>query len=109
MTRKLTVAVKVELCGRLLKPPVLRVTPAGVTVAHLMVDCGERPGELAMAVVLTGEEARTLAATLKDGQAVNVRGVLRVLAGTNREVGVRTSRLEVLAREVTAASGEAEN
>lgn len=102
-------AVRVELCGRLLKPPVLRVTPAGAAIAHLSVDCGERPGELAMAVVLTGEEARTLAASLKDGQPVNVRGVLRVLGGTNREGGVRTARLEVLAHEVTAAGGRAEN
>jgi single-stranded DNA-binding protein len=103
------VAVRIELCGRLIKPPALRVTPAGVAVAHLIVDCGERPGELAMAVVLTGEEARILAATLKDGQLVNVRGVLRVLSGTNREGGLRTSRLEVFAREVTAAGGEAGN
>ncbi len=85
------------------------MTPAGVAVAHLIVDCGARPGELAMAVVLTGEEARTLAATLKDGQAVNVRGVLHARAATSRDGGPRTSQLEVLAREVTAAAGKAEN
>jgi primosomal replication protein N len=103
------VAVRVELCGRLIKPPALRVTPAGVAVAHLIVDCGERPGELAMAVVFTGEEARTLAATFKDGQAVNVRGVLHARGGTNREGGLRTPRFEVLAHEVTAAGGKPRN
>ncbi len=75
----------------------------------MIVDCGEQPGELAMAVVMVGEEARTVAAALKDGQIVNVRGMLRAFAGNNREGGLRTSRLEVHADEVKAAGGKMRN
>ncbi len=95
-------AVRVELCGRLTNPPALRVTPAGTAVMQMVVECGERPGDLPLAVIATGENARSLAATLKAGQAVTVRGALRTTGGRSRPSVLPELRFEVVADEIVA-------
>lgn len=94
-------AVRVELCGRLTNLPALRVTPAGTPVARMVVECGDRPGELPLTVVITGDNARSLASTLKTGQAVTVRGALRALGGSLRSKDSAALLFEVVADEVS--------
>jgi primosomal replication protein N len=71
------VANRIELRGRLATPPSLRVTPAGTPVLSLVVDCGDRAGELQIPVVIAGEPARALASRLSQGLAVRAWGSLR--------------------------------
>jgi primosomal replication protein N len=96
------VANRIELCGRLANPPSLRVTPAGTAVLSLVVDCGEKAGELQMPVVMTGEPARALAARLRQGLAVCACGSLRPTHARDR-MGAARFGLEVLADEITLA------
>jgi primosomal replication protein N len=90
------------VCGRLTHPPSLRVTPAGTAVLSLVVDCGEKAGELLMPVVMAGAPARALAARLSQGLAVRACGSLRPLHARNRAGAVRPG-VEVIADEITLA------
>lgn len=77
------------------------MTPAGTPVARMVVECGDRPGELPLTVVITGDNARSLASTLKTGQAVTVRGALRALGGSLRSKDSAALLFEVVADEVS--------
>ncbi|HEX3408752.1 MAG TPA: single-stranded DNA-binding protein [Candidatus Binataceae bacterium] len=95
-------ANRIELSGRLATAPSMRVTPAGTAVMSIVVDCGERAGEMRMPIVLAGEHARELTTRLKAGLSVRARGSLRPI---NLRQG-RTSTglgVEVVADEVTLA------
>jgi primosomal replication protein N len=69
-----TVSNKIELEGRVITQPELRITPAGNPLLRFRVDCGERTGELVMPVVMAGGEARMLAEKLKAGSAIHLTG-----------------------------------
>jgi primosomal replication protein N len=92
-----TVANRIELCGRLANPPSLRMTPAGTAVLSLVVDCGDKAGELRMPVVMAGEPARELASRLSQGVAVRARGSLRP---TRARAGAASPGVEVIADEI---------
>jgi primosomal replication protein N len=94
------VANRIELCGRLANPPSLRVTPAGTAVLSLVVDCGERAGELRMPVMMAGERVRELASRLSQGLAVRACGSLRPILARNR-AGAASLGVEVIADEIT--------
>jgi primosomal replication protein N len=90
------------LCGRLANPPSLRVTPAGTAVLSLVVDCGDKAGELRMPVVMAGEPARELAPQLSQGLAVRACGSLRPIHVRNR-AGAASPGVEVIADEIALA------
>jgi primosomal replication protein N len=89
-------ANRIELCGRLTEAPELRTTPAGTAVLRIAVECGSREGELTMSVVMAGEPARTVAASLALGSEVRVIGSLRAIGGGSR--ALRT--IEIVADEI---------
>jgi primosomal replication protein N len=89
-------------------PPALRVTPAGTAVLSLVVDCGTKPGELMMPVVMTGESVRAIASRLKNGVEVQIQGSLRPLQSRNR-TGATGLGVEVVANDITVADGTISN
>ena len=89
---------KIELEGRVITQPELRITPAGNPLLRLRVDCGERPGELVMPVVMAGGEARMLAEQLKPGSTIHLTGVLRLQSG--RSVGGANGAIEIAAHKI---------
>jgi single-stranded DNA-binding protein len=94
---------RIELWGRILGEPEFRVTPAGTALLRLTVDCAEREGDLAMAVVMTGEGAERSRGSFKPGAQVKVAGTLKT---TRRRL---KSGLYETAYEVMAASIAVEN
>ena len=95
-------AIRVELCGRLIKAPEVRVTPAGAPILRLVVDCGERDSKFVMEVVMSGDSVHELARHLSAATAVRATGVLRQVRGRPLS-GVMQQRIEVLADCVTVA------
>ena len=93
------VKARIELCGRIVKRPALRVTPAGTSVLSLIVDCGAQAGELMMPVVMSGDSVRAIAPRLKDGVEVEVHGSLRQVPSRSR-VGAATPGVEVVAHDI---------
>lgn len=90
---------RIELEGRVVGQLELRVTPAGTPLLRLRIDCGDQPGELVMAVLMAGREARILAAQLKANSMVRLAGVLRV----QKESPVRSPNgpaLVIMAHEI---------
>jgi len=70
---------RIELWGRILGEPELRTTPAGTSVLRITVDAADRPGDLALPVVMAGEAAERLRPELKPGIAVRVKGSLKAV------------------------------
>jgi hypothetical protein len=78
------------------------MTPAGTPVLRLLVDCGVRTGELLLAVVMIGEDARGLAARLAADGKIRARGVLHPMRGRAR-AGLAGAGVELLADEIEPA------
>jgi primosomal replication protein N len=91
------VANRIELRGKLTRAPLLRVTPAGTALLRLMVECGSPGSDLTVSVVMTGEQARTLAADLAVGRAIRATGSLRSIGGQG---GQLRNSIEVVADEI---------
>ena len=95
---------RIELEGRLLNQPEVRITPAGTPVLRFTVDCGAPGEELRLGIVMTGESALAAKQLLAPGREVKVIGKLvgpkRALKG-----GSKTPRPDD-AFEVVAASIE---
>ncbi len=72
---------RIELEGRLLAKPEVRVTPAGTPVLRFMVECGAPGEELRLGIVMTGESAIAVKPLLEPGRQVKVIGRLRALKG----------------------------
>jgi single-stranded DNA-binding protein len=99
---------RIELEGRLLATPEVRITPAGTPVLRFTVECGAPGEELRLGIVMTGEAALAVKAKqlLEPGRQVKVIGRMRAL-----NAGLKTARTEA-AFEVVAASiepGESED
>jgi single-stranded DNA-binding protein len=92
---------RVELCGRLVNQPELRITPAGTAILRLSVECGGEGEELRLDVVMTGEAARDVASRLRAGAEVRVVGTLRAV-GRSALRGSRNA-IELLASEINPA------
>lgn len=90
---------RIELSGRLLKPPMLAVMPSGRALLRLSLDCGEEHAPLMLEVVVMDEAARDLARTLSAGQLICAAGSLRAVRHGTR-AGLGCQQLEVLATEV---------
>jgi primosomal replication protein N len=97
------VATRIEVSGRIANSPTLRVTPAGTAVLSMVVDAGEKPGDLLMPVLMTGEPARAIGVRLKAGVEVRVAGALRATRSHGRLAAQAGSvaGVEVIADEIT--------
>jgi primosomal replication protein N len=87
---------RIELEGRLLDQPELRITPAGTPVLHFTLECGAPGEELRLGIVMTGEPAMAAKPLLEPGRQVKVVGRVRALKTLRRDA----------AFEVVAASVE---
>ena len=97
---------RIELSGRLVKPPHLGSTPSGRAVLRLSLDCGAAGEPLPLDVVVTDHEARQLARDLTAGQRIWATGFVnrgaaalghRLVRAASRRVAFR---LEVMANAV---------
>ena len=93
---------RIELEGRLLGQPEIRVSPAGTPVLRFTVDCGAPGEELRLGVVMTGESATAAKPLLERGREIRVVGRMRAL-----KAGLKMARTET-AFEVVATSVELE-
>ncbi len=73
---------RIELEGRLLNQPEVRITPAGTPVLRFTVDCGAPGEELRLGIVMTGESALEAKPLLAPGRQVKVIGTMRTLKGS---------------------------
>jgi hypothetical protein len=90
---------RIELSGRVVKPPMVAVTPSGRTVMRLSVDCGEEPEHLLLDVVVIDEAARDLARVIRTGQRICATGALKALRRSN-PVAASRQQIEVIASEI---------
>ena len=93
---------RIELEGRLLDQPEVRITPAGTPVLRFTVECGAPGEELRLGIVMTGESATAVKRLLERGREVRVVGRMRAL-----KAGLKMARTET-AFEVVATSVELE-
>jgi primosomal replication protein N len=70
---------RIELEGRLLGPPEVRITPAGTPVLRFTVECGAPGEELKLGIVMAGEPAIAAKRLLDPGREVRVIGRIRAL------------------------------
>jgi single-stranded DNA-binding protein len=70
---------RIELEGRLLAQPEIRLTPAGTPVLRCTVECGAPGEELVLGIVLIGEPALAAKQLLAPGRQVRVIGRMRAL------------------------------
>jgi primosomal replication protein N len=91
---------RIELEGRLLDQPEVRLTPAGTPVLRFNVECGASGEELRLRIVMTGEPALAAKELLETGRQIKVIGRMRAL-----RAGLKSSRSDA-GFEVVAASIE---
>jgi single-stranded DNA-binding protein len=90
---------RIELWGRVLGEPELRITPAGTSVLRIRVDTADGSGGLALAAVMTGENASRLRAGLKAGTEVRVKGSLKAVR-RRLQSGLVETAYEVMAESM---------
>jgi single-stranded DNA-binding protein len=87
---------QIELEGRLIDPPEVRITPAGTPVLRFTVECGAPGEELRLGIVMTGESATAAKPLLERGRQVKVTGRMRALKGSLK----KDSGFEVVAESI---------
>jgi primosomal replication protein N len=87
---------RIELEGRLLDQPEVRITPAGTPVLRFTVECGATGEELRLGIVMTGEAATAVKPLLEPGRQVRVIGRMRALKGSLKT----SSAFEVVAESI---------
>jgi primosomal replication protein N len=87
---------RIELEGRLLDQPEVRITPAGTPVLRFTVECGAPGEELRLGILMTGEAAIAAKQLLEPGRQIKVIGRMRALKGGLKTVGA----LEVVAESI---------
>ena len=78
---------RIELEGRLLGKPEVRITPAGTPVLRFTVECGAPGEELKLGIVMAGESAMEAKALLEPGRQIKVIGRMRALKGNLKTSG----------------------
>ena len=87
---------RIELEGRLLDQPEVRITPAGTPILKFTIECGA-PGEtLRLGIVMTGDPAIAAKPLLERGRQVKVIGRMRMLKGSLKTAGA----FEVVAESI---------
>ena len=94
---------RIELDGRLVNQPEVRMTPAGTPVIRFVVDCSTPTEELKLGIVMTGDSALAAKEILRAGRQVKVSGRLRAL-----KIGMKSVRADA-GFEVIADSVEQES
>jgi single-stranded DNA-binding protein len=79
--------------------PELRTTPAGTSVLRITVDSADGSGDLALAVVMTGENAQGLRPGLKAAAEVRVKGSLKAVR-RRLQSGLIETAYEVMADSI---------
>jgi len=87
---------RIELEGRLLDQPEVRITPAGTPVLRFTVECGAPGEELRLGIVMTAEPALAAKPLLEPGRQVRVIGRMRALKGSLKTGGA----FEVVAESI---------
>ena len=87
---------RIELEGRLLGKPEVRITPAGTPILRFTVECGAPGEELRLGIVMAGESVMEAKALLEPGRQVKVIGRMRALKGSLKTVGA----FEVVAESI---------
>ena len=93
---------RIELDGRLLTQPEVRVTPAGTPVLRFKIDCSVPGEEMMLTVIMTGDSALAAKALLEPGRPLRVVGRLRALRAGLKAVASE-SAFEVVAESVELA------
>ena len=86
---------RIELDGRLIDQPEVRITPAGTPVLRFTVECGAAGEELRLGIVMTGEAATAAKPLLEPRRQIRVIGRMRALKGS-----LKTSAFEVVAESI---------
>ena len=73
---------RIEIEGRLIDQPEVRLTPAGTPVLRFTVECGAQGEDLRLGIVMTGESALAAKPLLEPGRQVRVIGRMRALKGS---------------------------
>lgn len=68
---------KIEVWGRLIGDPEIRITPAGTAVLRTRMEFEQQSGDEALAIVMTGGSVEDTHASLKAGANVRVNGSLK--------------------------------
>ena len=87
---------RIELEGRLLDQPEVRITPAGTPVLRFTVECGAPGEELRLGILMTGEAVIAAKQLLEPGRQIKVIGRMRALKGSLKTVGA----FEVVAESI---------
>ena len=87
---------RIELEGRLLDQPEVRITPAGTPVLRFTVECGAPGEELRLGILMTGEAVIAAKQLLEPGRQIKVIGRMRALKGGLKTVGA----FEVVAESI---------
>ena len=87
---------RIELDGRLLDQPEVRITPAGTPILRFTLECGAPTETLRLGIVMTGESALAAKPLLERGRQVKVIGRMRMLKGSLKTAGV----FEVVAESI---------
>jgi single-stranded DNA-binding protein len=89
---------RIDLWGKILAEPELRITPAGTAVLRISVQVSDGP-DFVLPAVMTGEEARRLTAILKAGAEVMVKGSLKAVR-KHLKSGLIETGYEVMAESI---------
>ena len=73
---------RIEIEGRLIDQPEVRLTPAGTPVLRFTVECGAQGEDLRLGIVMTGESALAAKPLLEPGRQLKVIGRMRALKGS---------------------------
>jgi primosomal replication protein N len=94
---------RIELDGRLVRKPDLRVTPAGTHALRLEVDCGAARDHLLLEVVMVGAETPELSSRLRVGDQIRATGSIRARIGARLGIEVMASRIEPVTGEAAVS------
>ena len=94
---------RIEIWGRLVGEPELRITPAGTAILRFAMEFAEPAAQPALAVTMTGEVASNARAGLKAGVNVRVNGSLKTVRRRLKS-GLFETGYEVIAESIILES-----
>ena len=89
---------RIELWGRLVGEPELRITPAGTAILHLAMEFVE-PSSNPLAVIMSGDAAKDSCVGLKTGANLRVIGSLKTVRRRMKS-GLFETSYEVVAESI---------
>jgi single-stranded DNA-binding protein len=89
---------RIEIWGRLMGEPELRITPAGSAILRFPMEFGEQSNH-PLAVIMSGDAARASHPSLKTGVGVRVNGSLKTVRRRLKS-GLFETGYEVIAESI---------